>query len=86
MVIRVAELFAGVGGFRLGFEGLPSGPRNNTFKVVWSNQWEPSTKKQHATEVYVKQWNMIPTDEDPDAAAAQITDAEYQKDTKSAEI
>ena len=28
----------------------------------------------------------VPTDEDPDAAAAQITDAEYQKDTKSAEI
>lgn len=64
MVIRVAELFAGVGGFRLGFEGLPSGPRNDSFKVVWSNQWEPSTKKQHATEVYVKQWKMIPTDED----------------------
>ncbi len=28
----------------------------------------------------------VPTDEDPDAAAAQITDAQYQKDTKSAEI
>jgi len=28
----------------------------------------------------------VPTDEDPDAAAAQITDADYQKDTKSAEI
>ena len=27
----------------------------------------------------------VPTDEDPDAAAAQITDAQYQKDTKSAE-
>ena len=28
----------------------------------------------------------VPTDEDPDAAAAQLTDAEYQKDTKTAEI
>jgi len=28
----------------------------------------------------------VPTDEDPDEAAAKITDAEYQKDTKSAEI
>ena len=28
----------------------------------------------------------VPTDEDPDAAAAQITDAQYQKDTKSAEL
>ena len=28
----------------------------------------------------------VPTDEDPDNAAAKITDAEYQKDTKTAEI
>ena len=28
----------------------------------------------------------VPTDEDPDDAAGKITDAEYQKDTKSAEI
>ena len=28
----------------------------------------------------------IPTDEDPDQAAAQLTDADFQKDTKSAEI
>ncbi|XMO88264.1 DNA (cytosine-5-)-methyltransferase [Algibacter sp. AS12] len=43
--IRVAELFAGVGGFRLGLE-------KSDFEIVWSNQWEPSTKKQHASEVY----------------------------------
>ncbi|MEZ4887124.1 MAG: DNA (cytosine-5-)-methyltransferase [Chitinophagales bacterium] len=43
--IRVVELFAGVGGFRLGLE------RSN-YKVIWSNQWEPSTKKQHASMVY----------------------------------
>lgn len=44
--IRVIELFAGVGGFRLGLEKTPG------YQVVWSNQWEPSTKKQHASLVY----------------------------------
>ena len=44
--LRVAELFAGVGGFRLGLE------KNNLYEVVWSNQWEPSTNRQHASEVY----------------------------------
>ncbi len=43
--LRVAELFAGVGGFRLGLE-------KSNFKVIWSNQWEPSTKMQHASLVY----------------------------------
>jgi len=43
--IKVAELFAGVGGFRLGLE-------KNNYQVVWSNQWEPSTKTQHASLVY----------------------------------
>jgi DNA (cytosine-5)-methyltransferase 1 len=58
--IKVVELFAGVGGFRLGLEGwngksASSGYRNpikSPFKVVWSNQWEPSTKTQHASMVY----------------------------------
>lgn len=40
--IKVAELFAGVGGFRLGLEKF------NNYEIVWSNQWEPSTKIQHA--------------------------------------
>ena len=43
----IIELFAGVGGFRLGVEKA-----NKDNKVVWSNQWEPSTKKQHASDVY----------------------------------
>ena len=43
---RVIELFAGVGGFRLGLE--PAG-----WEVVWANQWEPSTKAQHAYDCYV---------------------------------
>ncbi len=59
--IRVAELFAGVGGFRLGLEGWQGRSAlsgytkklgNNGFEVVWSNQWEPSTKSQDASKVY----------------------------------
>lgn len=43
--LKVVELFAGVGGFRLGLEKSP-------YQVIWSNQWEPSTKTQHASMVY----------------------------------
>jgi len=51
MSIRVVELFAGVGGFRLGLEQA-----STEFEVVWSNQWEPSTKKQDASLVYEHRW------------------------------
>jgi DNA (cytosine-5)-methyltransferase 1 len=47
---RVVELFAGVGGFRLGLEAAG-------WEVVWANQWEPSTKRQHAFECYVKHFD-----------------------------
>ena len=50
--IRVVELFAGVGGFRLGLEACNI--ENKQFKIVWSNQFEPSTKTQHASLVYQK--------------------------------
>lgn len=49
--IKVAELFAGVGGFRLGLE-KSSNQKETGFEIVWSNQWEPSTKIQHASLVY----------------------------------
>ena len=42
----VAELFAGVGGFRIGLAKAG-------WKTVFSNQWEPATKVQHASDVYV---------------------------------
>jgi DNA (cytosine-5)-methyltransferase 1 len=48
--IRVAELFAGVGGFRIGLEG--KNPKKSNYSVVWSNQWEPATKTQHASDIY----------------------------------
>lgn len=46
--IKVAELFAGVGGFRLGLENT----KNKIFDVTWANQWEPSKKIQHAFDCY----------------------------------
>ena len=49
--LRVAELFAGVGGFRLGLSQA-SGP-NGRFEVVFSNQWEPGRRVQHASNIYV---------------------------------
>lgn len=45
--IRVVELFAGVGGFRVGLERASS-----HYCTIWSNQWEPSTKRQDASIVY----------------------------------
>ena len=54
--IRVVELFAGVGGFRVGLENANRDLEGIRFDVVWSNQWEPSTKRQHATEVYECRW------------------------------
>ncbi len=48
--IKVAELFAGVGGFRLGLEAASGG--NVKYEVSWSNQWEPGTSTQHASEIY----------------------------------
>jgi DNA (cytosine-5)-methyltransferase 1 len=43
----VAELFAGVGGFHLALDRAG-------FDVVWSNQWEPATKAQHAFDCYAQ--------------------------------
>ena len=69
--IRVVELFAGVGGFRIGLEGA-----SDVYQTVWNNQWEPSTKHQDASLVYRarfgceghsnKDISTIPTNEIPD--------------------
>ena len=45
--IKVAELFAGVGGFRIGLEGA-----SDDYETIWNNQWEPSTIHQDASLVY----------------------------------
>lgn len=55
---KVIELFAGVGGFRVGLNEISGFDENgkaiekNNFDFVWANQWEPSTKTQHAFECY----------------------------------
>ncbi|WP_343592766.1 DNA (cytosine-5-)-methyltransferase [Flavobacterium sp.] len=67
MKVKVVELFAGVGGFRLGLEGwngksassLYKQKLNSSYEVVWSNQWEPSTKIQHASMVYENRWGKL---------------------------
>lgn len=59
---RVVELFAGVGGFRVGLNSIKSFKKDGSaiehgnYKIVWSNQWEPSTKKQDAFDCYSKRF------------------------------
>ena len=78
--IRVIELFAGVGGFRLGLEGWkgksPSSmytvDMDSSYEVVWSNQWEPSTKIQHASNVYEKRFGGGLTHNNEDIAKVDV--------------
>lgn len=44
----ICELFAGVGGFRLGFDRLESG-----WETTWFSQWEPGARTQWAHDCYV---------------------------------
>ena len=83
--MRVVELFAGVGGFRIGFEGPPGASDRTRFGVIWSNQWEPSTKKQHAAEVYISRWNLKQTEDDPEIYSNGPDDIFVNKDIGSIE-
>lgn len=51
--IRVVELFAGVGGFRLGLERA-----SEHFQTVWANQWEPSMQEQYAFACYATHYGI----------------------------
>ena len=67
--IKVAEMFAGVGGFRIGLEKT----NNNMFEVTWANQWEPSRKVQHAFDCYSRNFSTgIHSNED----ITQVSNAE----------
>ena len=63
--ITVAELFAGVGGFRLGLDGYHEPehpefdmPSAGNFKTIWANQWEPGTdKRQFAARCYAERFH-----------------------------
>ena len=54
----VIELFAGVGGFRVGLNSITKIGKDGRaiekgpWSFVWANQWEPSTKTQHAFDCY----------------------------------
>ena len=48
--IKVVELFAGVGGFRIGLDNASSD--KTAYNTVWASQWEPSSSRQHASEIY----------------------------------
>lgn len=50
----VCELFAGVGGFRLGLE-----KSSKDWETVWFSQWEPGRTKQWAHDCYVSHWGEI---------------------------
>ena len=58
------ELFAGVGGFRVGLNHVTLGDNGkaiedpNRFNFVWANQWEPSTKIQHAFDCYHERFSI----------------------------
>lgn len=51
----ICELFAGVGGFRLGFDRLQS-----NWETVWFSQWEPGAKTQWAHDCYVRHFGDAP--------------------------
>ena len=62
--IRVAELFAGVGGFRLALDGYDDEERGwhrpaaGDFQTVWANQWEPpgTETRQFAARCYAERF------------------------------
>ena len=70
--MKILELFAGVGGFRIGLENA----NKSLFETKWANQWEPSRKSQDAFEVYDYHF---PDSENLNISIADITDEEFAK-------
>lgn len=68
--MKVLELFAGVGGFRIGLENADK----NIFQTKWSNQWEPSRKSQDAFEVYDYHF---PDSENINISISEISDEKF---------
>lgn len=66
----VIELFAGVGGFRVGLNNIKGfneqgkAIENRDWNFVWANQWEPSTKIQHAYDCYTTRFGDECSNED----------------------
>ena len=59
----ICELFAGVGGFRLGFERA-----DKKWKTEWFSQWEPGKTNQWAHKCYVSHWGDIDENTNKDIA------------------
>ena len=90
--IRVVELFAGVGGFRLGLEAA-----SDRYKVIWANQWEPpgNDSKQFAWHCYEERFgegscvnediNKVLDDYESGADRHDIPDEIDMVDTRAAE-
>ncbi len=60
MDLSVVELFAGVGGFRVGLNNIKNvdektgrAVEEGNWNIVWANQFEPATKTQHAFDCYI---------------------------------
>ena len=64
----ICELFAGVGGFRVGFERASS-----DWQTVWFSQWEPGKKAQHAYECYVSHFGVCGLNNNVDIACVDKT-------------
>src|SRR5699024_2184889 len=70
--LKVLELFAGVGGFRIGLENACS----QFYKTLWANQWEPSRVSQDAFEVYQYQFQ---DSENINKDIEQIPDSHFKR-------
>lgn len=68
--LTILELFAGVGGFRIGLETA----NKNYYKTLWSNQWEPSRKAQDAFNCYD---NHFPESENLNEDISTISDERF---------
>lgn len=71
MTVNVLELFAGVGGPRVGLEKADQ----KLFNTKWANQWEPSRKSQDAFEVYDYHY---PDSENLNISISDITDEKFK--------
>ena len=72
--IKVVELFAGVGGFRLGLEVA-----SERYKTIWANQWEPSMQEQWAYDCYIAHFGGGPSAvcEDIKSAITKVPDHDF---------
>lgn len=72
LIMKILELFAGVGGFRIGLEKA----NRQLFETKWANQWEPSRKSQDAFEVYNYHF---PDSENINISIADITNETFSE-------